>query len=95
VNEMTDWTPSEIQSRKNLIVLDPVDTNNDASNTNTQLPTNTFVGGSNSPPDPSLDWRDRGYITSVKNQAQCGDCFAFATVATAESFVIINGRFSN
>ena len=37
----------------------------------------------------SLDWRDVDGITRVKNQAQCGSCWAFAASAEMEAFVKI------
>jgi cathepsin L len=38
----------------------------------------------------SLDWREKGVISNVKDQGHCGSCWAFATTETVESHAALS-----
>jgi len=37
----------------------------------------------------NVDWREKGIISPVKNQAHCGSCWAFTTIEQVESYIAL------
>ena len=73
VNHFTDFTTAEFKQ-----MLGSKKNINEAIVAPTYLDTTNLAA--------TVDWRAQGAVTGVKNQGQCGSCWAFSTTGSLEGF---------
>jgi len=74
MNQFGDLTNAEFQA----MFLSPF-------NRTRPLTTEVHVASAGNEIDPaSVDWRSEGYVTSIKNQGQCGSCWSFSATGSIE-----------
>jgi len=78
VNYFADWTVEEFREKMLGVRMDKSLKKGLSSGVHLRLPSNIEI-----PTD--VDWRTEGAVTPVKNQGQCGSCWAFSTTGSLES----------
>jgi len=86
INKFSDMSPEEFKST--VLMRKPIDGTKRREDVEVLQPKITQL-------PPSFDWRDHGAVTRVKDQEQCGSCWAFSATENIESMWILAKKATN